>query len=182
VAERIGDVDGFLIDCFVDPGLEAARELSPLAPVIGAGQASLACATLLGERISIITVVEPVALMIRRRALRHGMQGHLTRPRYIDVPVLATTNRQRLVELISDEAKEAVKQEGADVVLLGCTGFRSLAQDVSARLNGMLARHVPVLDSAITALKMLETIVGLGLSHSKIAFPLPPQKIRTFPR
>ncbi len=181
VANRAKDVDGFLIDCFVDPALEAARELSPAAPVLGAGETSLACAALLGERISIITVVESVGRMIWRRALRHGMENHLTRLRHIDVPVLATTDRMRLVDLISTQAREAVEKEGADVILLGCTGLRSLAQDVSTALSGMHVRQVPVLDPAITALKMLETLVALGLSHSKAAFASPPPKLRTFP-
>ena len=180
VANRVKEVDGILIDCFVDPGVDAARELSQGVPVLGAGEASLACAALLGERISIITVVEPVARMIQRRAERHGMQGHLTRTRYVDVPVLATTDRQRLVELICAQAREAVEQEGADVILLGCTGFRGLAQEVRAGVNGMRVRQVPVLDPSLTALKMLETLAVLGLHQSTIAFAAPTQKLRTF--
>lgn len=179
VLERAADVDGFFIDCFVDPAIDAARELSPNVPVLGAGGASLAYAAQLGEKVSIITVVEPVARMIWRRTLRNGMQDHLAPLRYIAVPVLDTTDRQHLVELISAQAIEAVKNDGADVILLGCTGFRSLAQDVMVQVNGILGQQVPVLDPAITALKMLESLVVLGLSHSKIAFALPPKKLRT---
>lgn len=182
VANRAPDVDGILIDCFVDPGVDAARELSQGVPVLGAGEASLACAALLGERISIITVVEPVARMIQRRAERHGMRGRLTRTRYVDVPVLATTHGPRLVDLICGQAREAVEQEGADVILLGCTGFRGLAQEVRAGLSGMRVRQVPVLDPSVTALKMLETLAVLGLHQSKIAFAAPPEKLRTFAR
>ena len=180
VAGRAKEVDGILVDCFVDPGVDAARELAPGVPVLGAGEASLACAALLGDRVSVITVVEPVARMIERRARRHGMQGHLARARWVDVPVLATTDRKRLVRLICGQAAEAVEQEGADVILLGCTGFRGLAREVGVGLNAMRARQVPVLDPTVTALKMLESLAALGLTQSGIAFAPPPQKPRTF--
>ena len=179
VLERAGNVNGILIDCFVDPAIDAARELSLDVPILGAGGASLAYAAQLGERISIITVVDSVARMIWRRALRNGMQDHLTPLRHIAVPVLDTTDRHRLVELISAQAIESIKNDGADVILLGCTGLRSLAQDVGVKVNEILSRQVPVLDPAITALKMLESMVALGLNHSKIAFALPPKKLRT---
>ncbi|MFA6008035.1 MAG: aspartate/glutamate racemase family protein, partial [Candidatus Shapirobacteria bacterium] len=48
VLDRTRNVDGILIDCFVDPAIDAARELSPYVPILGAGGASLAYAAQLG--------------------------------------------------------------------------------------------------------------------------------------
>ncbi|NIM45270.1 MAG: hypothetical protein GTO54_06505 [Nitrososphaeria archaeon] len=37
---------------------------------------------------------------------------------------------------------------------------------------------VPVIDPTAAALKMAESLVDLGLSHSKLVYPKPPEKVR----
>src|SRR6476619_4084313 len=48
--------DAYLIACFGDPGLDAARELTS-APVVGIGEAAYTAATLVGKRFGVITTL-----------------------------------------------------------------------------------------------------------------------------
>ena len=60
--------------------------------------------------------------------------------------------------------------DGADVVLLGCAS-------VAFAFGDRLAKEVdfPVINGLKLSLKMAEMLVGAGLSHSKVAYPLPPK-------
>ena len=48
--------DAYLIACFGDPGLDAARELTD-APVVGIGEAAYTAATLVSKRFGVITTL-----------------------------------------------------------------------------------------------------------------------------
>lgn len=76
------------------------------------------------------------------------------------------------VRRIGDEALKAVKEDGADTIVLGCTGFAGLAPKVQAIVE------VPVIDPALAALKTAETLCQLNLRQSRVAFPKPPEKPR----
>ena len=67
-----------------------------------------------------------------------------------------------------------MNEDGAEVLVLGCTGMTGMAERLSHELN------VPVIDPIPTAVKLAEMLVGLGLSHSKLAFPVPPEKKRYY--
>ena len=59
------------------------------------------------------------------------------------------------------EAEKAVREDGAECILLGCAGFVDFVQDLRKTLG------VPVLDGVVPALKLAEAMVGAGLSTSK---------------
>jgi allantoin racemase len=71
---------------------------------------------------------------------------------------------------VYQEAKKAIDEDGADVIVLGCTALSHAATDLSERLE------VPVVDPAGAAIKMAIDLVELGLSHSKVAYPKPPDR------
>jgi allantoin racemase len=52
--------------------------------------------------------------------------------------------------------------------VLGCAGMVDLAADLSVR------HRLPVLDGVACAIKLVETLVGLGLKTSKIGGYAPP--------
>lgn len=49
-------VDGYVVACFGDPGLEAARELAG-GPVVGIAEAAMRTATYLGRSFSVVTTL-----------------------------------------------------------------------------------------------------------------------------
>ncbi|HBK59507.1 MAG TPA: hypothetical protein DDZ84_01765 [Firmicutes bacterium] len=181
VKTRRSETDGILVDCFADPGIDAAREVAAGKPVLGAGEAALTAAMLLGERMCIVTVLDSVGRMIYRRAQRQGLRGRMTRIRSVNVPVLATTDRERLVDAITREGLDAVLTEDADVLVLGCTGLRSLADEVAGNLRSKTGFDIPVVDPSIAGIRMLEALVGMGMPQSGRAYAAPPDKLRVLP-
>ena len=73
------------------------------------------------------------------------------------------------------KAVEAIEQDGAHVIVLGCTGLAGLDQQVQ---NGLREKgyDIPVIDPASIALKVAEAIVDAKLTHSKRTYPYPPAK------
>ena len=63
---------------------------------------------------------------------------------------------------------QALKEDGCGAIVLGCGGMATLAQALTRELR------VPVIDGVSAAVKMVESLVALGLSTSKqgdLAFP-----------
>ena len=59
------------------------------------------------------------------------------------------------------EGEKAVREDGAECILLGCAGFVDFAQDLERRLG------VPVLEGVTPAVKLAEALVDMGLGTSK---------------
>ncbi|MCE5209524.1 MAG: aspartate/glutamate racemase family protein [Chloroflexi bacterium] len=170
--------DGAIINCFVDPGLEAIREAVSY-PVVGAGSASVQLALSVGHRIAIITIVPSILPMIRRLNAAYINTGRIISVRSIDVPVLAIYEDNLIYEKLFAESVKAIKEDGADSIILGCTGFGGIACKIATRLsdNGMV---VPVVDPAGASVAVLEGMIRCNIRHSKIGWMSPIEKERRF--
>ena len=173
-AEREG-MDAVIINCMGDPGLDAAREVVSI-PVIGPCEASMHLAAMLGHRFSVLGVLDRVIPQFEHQAQKYGVKDKLASVRSIDLPVLELEKgREQFVARAVDKAVEAIEEDGAHVIVLGCTGLAGLAQQIENAL-GERGYDVPVIDPASTALKIAETLVDLKLAHSKRTYPYPPEK------
>jgi allantoin racemase len=76
------------------------------------------------------------------------------------------------VKAIAAEAEKAVREDKAEVICLGCGGMAGLDAAVRA------ATGVPVVDGVTAAVKLAESLVGLGLSTSKVRTYAPPRPKR----
>jgi allantoin racemase len=122
--------DAVIIDCMGDPALDAARELVSI-PVIGPAQASMSLASMLGERFSVVTVLRNVVPLFWRLARKYGFKSRLSSVRYIEIPVLEIEKEKIDVETkLINESKKAIEEDGADAIILGCTGFIGLARKI----------------------------------------------------
>jgi allantoin racemase len=175
-AEKHG-FDAVVINCFLNPGIYAARENVNI-PVIGAGEAAILMALMIGEGFSI---VDPgprkyVSYVPPEQVRKMGVTAHFVSVRGAGVAVLdITKNLEKTTKMIGEQAKLAVEEDGADVVVLGCTGLVGLAP----RLQGLI--NTPVIDPAVAALRMAEALCGMDLIPNRIAYPKPPEKKRKFP-
>jgi len=173
-AEKEG-VDAVIINCMDDPALEAAREVSSI-PVIGPCEVSMHLAAMLGHRFSVLGVLERVTGVFEQKARKYGVGDRLASVRALGLPVLALTeDREQFVVRAVDEAVGAIEEDGAHVIVLGCTGLAGLAEQIQNALHDK-GYDVPVIDPARTALKIAESLVDLKLTHSKRTYPYPPQK------
>ncbi|MDH3734251.1 MAG: aspartate/glutamate racemase family protein [Gemmatimonadota bacterium] len=160
--------DAIIIGCFGDPGLAPARELVDI-PVVGPGEAAGHIAAQLGLRFGILTVVHEVVPAIWRQMRQHGLDGAIADVRAVDVPVLELRERaDEVLATLEAEASRAIGA-GADAFVLGCMtmGFLDVARSLQGRVG------VPVVNPVLAALKTAETMVSLGVSPSRRAYPSP---------
>jgi allantoin racemase len=167
-AEKDG-FDAVTIDCAMDPFPRAIKETATIPVVIG-GEASRLIALGLGDKFSVITMLPSAVAVIRHNVEISGMASKLASVRAIDLPVLKLLDHEKAKETILREARKAVEEDGADVIILGCAGMSPVLKYVQQELK------VPVIDPGGAALKMAESLVSMGLCQSKRCYPTPPTK------
>ena len=160
-------LDAVVISAFLDNGIDAARELLDI-PVVGPGRVSMYLASLLGSRFSVIMAKGHLERHVKDLALVLGVERKLASVRTTEMAVAEfLRQRQQGLEVLEREARLAVQQEGADVIVLGCGTMTGLGPRLQARLG------LPVLDPGRTAVKFAETLAVLGLRHSRLTYPKP---------
>jgi len=172
-AEKNG-FDAAIIGCFYDIGLREARELARTLVVTAPAEASLHIATSLGHSFSILVGRRKNIPLMKENVYRYGFRDHLASFRPLGLGVLEyhrdeEETKRRMIR----EAKAAVEEDRAEVIILGCTiqfGFYKELQELIG---------VPVLDSALAALKHAEFLCELKnrfqWNHSKACdFESPP--------
>jgi allantoin racemase len=174
-AEREG-FDAVFIDCFGEPGLRAARECVRI-PVFGGFEPAIFYALGVADKIGIVSVVKNVVPLIQGMIAREGLQDRIAPVRYVDIPVLNLNDRKKLIAGLVRESKKAVDEDGAGVIVLGCTAMIDVKEEVEKQLKKD-KYHVQVIEAASAALVMLETYVRMGLRHSEITYMHPPVKER----
>lgn len=167
--------DAIIIDCMGDPGIHACREAVSI-PVLGAGQTAMHLANMLGHRFSFITVLDRIRPMIDKITGSYGLAHKYASFQAIDVPVLELAHDiEALNAALSAKAITSIEQDGADAIILGCTGFLGCAQAMKTSLS-KAGYDVPVIDPIPAAVHMAEALIKAGLSHSKVSYPAPSEK------
>ncbi len=162
VVEAAEKYDGVIVNCFADPGVEAARELVDI-PVVGPAEASMLLATTLGHKFSVVSTFKNSGPWVERQVRALGLEARLASAVGIELPVLELGRDPGLTaRLIAEAAREAVRRNGAEVIVLGCTCMAEVARTVQDEVG------VPVVEPAAAAVRMLQALLELGLTHSKI--------------
>lgn len=175
-AEREG-YGAVVIDCFGDPGLDAARELVSI-PVVGANHSSCFMAAQLAARFTIINILPETEPSIRFLLAKYGLLQHLASIRTINIPVLELEkNPEKTLQAMVNAALKAYEEDGAGAVVLGCTGMSALAEAMQARLKE-LGVELPVIEPLRAAIYTAVSWVLMGVSHSKLTYPKPRPKSR----
>ena len=163
IRERAGDFDGVVIACFGDPGLPAARELSPV-PVVGIAEAAMLTACLVAHRFSIVTVLPRVKPFLEDVVRYHGLESRCASIRTTPLSVLDCERDPSAAEReIVKASRAAIADDGAEAICLGCAGMGPLDKAVQGQIG------VPVLDGTACAVKLLEGILDYGLFTSRVA-------------
>ncbi len=153
-AEAEGEpYDAIIPNCFLDPGAENLKALVPV-PVVGPCEASLALARILGSRrVAVVTVGNKALWMIEERIRKAGYGNLVERVYGIGLGVLdLDKDKEATVKEVVSKAREALR-DGADTIILGCTGLAGLAKEVEEVIKA------PVIDPAGAAIKVAEGLV-----------------------
>ena len=158
--ERDG-CDGYVIACFGDPGLYAARELAR-GPVIGIAEAAMHAASVLAPGFSVVTTLARTCGMAWHLAERYGMKRFCRNVRATDVAVLDLDKPGSAARrIILDECRRALAEDAADAIVLGCAGMAELCAEIEDALGA------PVIEGVTAAVKWTEALVALRLSTAK---------------
>ena len=85
------------------------------------------------------------------------------RIRATEVPVLELDNPDsEATKLIRVEIQKALDDDRSEAIVLGCAGMVDLAAKLSEEFG------VPVIDGVSAAVKLVESLVALGLQTSKL--------------
>lgn len=165
---RAQGAQGHVIACFGDPGLLAARELAS-GPVVGIAEAAMHMATMVATRFSIVTTLPRTVVIARHLLQQYGFTHHCAALHAIDLPVLALEDGTGLAQRkVRERCLQAKREDGSGAIVLGCGGMANLAQELTQELG------IPVIDGVTAAVKMVESLLALGLGTSKhgdLAYP-----------
>jgi allantoin racemase len=177
VVEQVGvgeeqGVDGYVIACFGDTGLAAAKEVA-LGPAVGMTEAALYTAALLAARFCVITLPPRTREQSHRVLRETGLAPRCT-VRAIDVGVAELTGGSgpagqgrppggagSVLEAMRVEAQRALAEDAAEAIVLGCAGLADLVEPLQHHLE------VPVIDGVAAGVKMVEGLLAQGLSTSR---------------
>ena len=145
VIAELDNFDAFVIACYSDhPTIYAVREITD-KPVLGIAEATMYIACMLGYKFSIVTTNDEWEPLLWDAVYHYGL----------------TSREADTYDMILKGARQAIDQDGAEVICLGCAGMAGLDKQLEEVLG------VPVIDGVVGALKILEGLVGYGLRTSK---------------
>lgn len=165
--------DGVLITCWGNANLEAAREISSI-PVTASGEASMLLAAALGACFSVVAPLDQT-LRHAQEAWKLGLERKFRSERPLGIRVHGIKSDWEATKAAFIEAgRKCVELDGAHVLIPGCANLSGLAAEMQSALG------VPVVEPAGAGVRHLETMIQLGLCHSKRTWPVPLAKHRDY--
>jgi allantoin racemase len=155
MAEHAGGCDAAIVAAFGDPGLGGARELLSI-PVVGLAEAAMLTACMLGRRFSIVTFSVSLGPWYRECVEYNGLASRLASIGCLDGPFddIATVQHEK-EGLLVDLCAHVIRDDGADVIVLGGAPLAGLAARVADRVA------VPLVDGVAAAVRQAETLAAL---------------------
>ena len=167
-----GKVDGVIVGCFDDTGVDAARAFSD-APVIGICQASCQYATVLASSFTIVTTLSRSVAALHKRVLEYGYDRHCNNIRASDIPVLALEDSDEdAMKRLHLQCELAIEVDRSEAIILGCAGMVSLQQELQDYYG------IPVIEGVTAATVIMDGLARLPLNTSRAsAYALPVDKV-----
>ncbi len=143
-------------------GREGLQELLDV-PVVDITEAAASTAMFLGHKYSVVTTLDRAVPLIEDRLKLAGLDARCASVRASGMAVLELEEQpERAVEAIIEQALLAVREDKAEVIVLGCGGMAGLDEEIRKRAG------VPVVDGVAAAVTIAESLVRLRLSTSKV--------------
>lgn len=182
LVRRIGDrYDGIFISDFDGAGVEASRELVRV-PVLDGFVPQCVAALALSHSFSIIAPDDGLVSVDVSHPRSMGTSEALASVRSIGMSLAELSdpaNAELVVERVYEEAVDAIEEDGAHAILLGCTGMIGVASQVADRLRSREVSgvkqplDVPVMDPNICGVTYLQSLVRAGLVQCGISYAYP---------
>lgn len=162
VATYNGDYDAIVMAGFGEHGREGVQEITTV-PVIDICEASAHAAMMVGRAYSVVTTLDRSIASIEDRLLLAGLSDRCASVRSTGMSTLELDeDPQRALAAIVEQARQAVEKDRAEVICLGCGGMAGLDEAIADQLG------VPVVDGVAAGVRFAESLVGIGLTTSKV--------------
>jgi len=149
--------DAIVIGCFYDVGLREAREVSGRAIVTAPCQSATAIASNLGNTFSVLVGRRKWIPKMRENVHLYGHGHSLVSMRPLDLGVHDfQTDHNRTCDRLLTEGRKAIHEDGAEVIILGCTAEYGFHETMQNELG------VPVIDAVLAPFKYAEFLVELA--------------------
>ncbi|MFD1385971.1 aspartate/glutamate racemase family protein [Oceanobacillus oncorhynchi subsp. oncorhynchi] len=164
---RLNSYDAISVACFYDPGIRELRELLDI-PVIGISQASVLLAQTYGYQSGIIISRNKNLPKMKDNMELYGFTKKISCWKSLNMTVqeLQKNNQTELLEASAKLTKEAIHNDNAEVIILGCGALSGLEDELHNRFN------IPIINPIVAGIKMAETLASLKqtaqLTTSKI--------------
>ncbi|GAA3718006.1 aspartate/glutamate racemase family protein [Oceanisphaera sediminis] len=160
--DREENIDAYVLACFGDPGLYAARELTD-KPVLGIAEAAFHMAVMSGACFSVVTTAPRVRFMTEHLVSRYGFGEQCKNIRTTPMRVLdlATSPDAAIAKVIA-ECERAKAEDHAEAIVLGCAGMSQYREYIEQAIG------IPVIDGTVAAVKLCEAMVDMKLGTSKV--------------
>ena len=130
--------DAFVVACFGDPGLHAARETTA-KPVFGIAESAYRFALTLGDRFGVIAILSNSVARQKRYVRQLALQDRYAGSAAVGLGVTALDG-DAVADRMVHVGRELTDRHGADVLILGCAGMARHRAAVESVLG------VPVVD------------------------------------
>lgn len=163
--------EAFIINCFADPGLDAAREISD-GLVLGVAETTMHVAAMIADKFSVITTDKNSIPWTENQARAYGLEDKLASVVAVDIGVDMLTSSNETYSRLLDQAKKEL-DKGSEAIVLGCTGMKSFAEKLQEDLQA------PVLEPTKVTFKIAESLVKIKMKHSRyIKYSMTDEKIK----
>jgi Asp/Glu/hydantoin racemase len=141
------EASAFVIACFSDPGLHAAREATS-KPVFGIAECSIATALTRGDCFGIISILDNAVVRHRRLIRSMGLSDRFGGDIAIGVGIQGLGEESHVLERMTVAGTRLRDEHGCDVLIMGCAGMARYRQ----RLETFL--RLPVVEPTFAAVTM----------------------------
>ena len=145
----------FVIACYSDPGLNAARRRTTL-PVFGMAESGMLTALTRGRRFGVISILADAVERHLRYVRELGLEQRLAGDLPVGLGVLELADEERTFGRLCEVGQTLKSEHGAEVVLLGCAGMARYRRKVELEIG------VPVIDPTQAATTMAIGAVRLA--------------------
>lgn len=149
--------DAVVIGCFYDVGLREAREVSGRAVVTAPCQSATAIASNLGNTFSVLVGRRKWIPKMRENVRLYGHEHAMVSMRPLELGVHDfQADHDLTCDRLLTEGHKAIHQDGAEVLILGCTAEYGFNQKMQEELG------VPVVDAVTAPFKYAEFLAELA--------------------
>src|SRR5215468_3130476 len=131
IGEQEADAAAFVIACFSDPGLFAAREATQ-KPVLGIAECGILTALTLGHRFGVISILARSVPRHLRYIAAMGVGERLAADLAVGLGVLQLADARTTLARMIETGCRLRDRHGADVLVMGCSGMAAYRAELEA--------------------------------------------------